>query len=1084
LRFKKITYIFIFASLFLSNSAIASNSFSILVVHAYSQEYPWTRGQHEGFVENLNKLLPISPEIKTEYLDTKRIKFDTTYAKQYLEFIRNKYTGLKFDAIYVTDDNGLLFAINSLSKIYPETPIFFSGVNDYSVLSKLNSNKETGVFEKKEIAPNLQLIEKLFKHIKKVFIVGDTSNTYAAIKVEIERQLKGQQTWDVHYISSNVLSEISSAIQKDKKSIVLLTTIGAMKDDNGKLLPIEKTIQQISEMGNEAVISMEDAYLFNGILGGYVTRGVSQGKSAAQLMLSFFEGTPISSISPITSSPNEYIFDDRELEQKNLILPEEIALKATILHPRLSVYQFYRKEIIATVILLTLALITTIIVYSLVTNRKNNELKKQAALLRLQGKKLQESEEKYRLLFERSEDPMLVIRKYKFALANHAAARLLGYEDQTHMLKVSPSSLSPEFQADGLLSVEKANEMMNIAYLEGYHRFEWLHLKKDGKELLIEVSLTRIPFGEEYALFCVWRDITQWRKAEVSLREKTIYLDSLLSASSNVGFIATDEQLNINYYNDAAANVLGIKSDDLERQNIRFFHKGLANDQNKGILLALKQAKDKGEYRFSMTLRPFDAEKFIDARISPILDECEQLNGYLLMVEDVTKQHEAEELIKFQATYDQLTHLPNRRTLLELLEKTLSNCIRHHHFGTILYTDLDNFKTINDTLGHPIGDKLLQQVATRMINSIRSEDTVARLGGDEFVVLLAETGDDLNSTMRVASQVAKKLIRSIETPFFIEQNEIRTSISIGITHFPVDDESVDDIFRKADTALYQAKDKGRNTFKFFLPEMQEQVESRIYKLNKLRQAIENGELTVYFQPQNNSQGKLIGIESLVRWQHTDGEITYPNEFIPLAEESGLIEPIGEFVLRLSLETQLRWQQENFSDEFPKIAVNLSAYQFQNKKFIENFRNMIADTGADPSMLKFELTESMLVTDVENTIEKINCLKKLGVSFSIDDFGTGYSSLSYLKKLPIDELKIDRAFIKDILTDSNDSALVNMILSLAKQLEMRVIAEGVESKQIFDALVDKGCQCFQGYYFNKPMPIKKFEQKYFKNQSNI
>lgn len=504
------------------SQALATDSVRILAVHAYSEEYPWTKGQHEGFVKTLKQSLSTSPIIKTEYLDTKRVFFDPDYAERYGKFIRNKYQDLQPDAIYVTDDNGLIFGLNTLPEIFPDTPLFFSGVNDYSVLKKMNPERETGVFEKKEIGPNLNLLQKLFGDIEKVFVVGDNSNTYHAIKHELQQEFALRKHMNVHYLEDNRLNVILTHLREAKPAIVLLTTLGALKNTKGQTVSLEEAIAQIVNSGAEVVISMEDAYLFDGILGGYVTSGVAQGSAAASLLLSYLNGASMTSLTPKIISPNEYIFDDRVLEALNLTLPVSIAETAKVLNPRQSFYQRNRNTIFAIIIFLVVSLLTVSLLYAKIISIKNKKLNQQSVRLTKQGKLLQESEEKYRLLFERSEDPMMVIYNNEFVLANNAVVSMLGYETPAQVLHMHPSKLSPKLQSDGSSSVEKANDMMQQGYRQGYHRFEWQHLKKNGSTLDIEISLTRIPYGEENALFCVWRDMSVQKNAEKLKLEKEI----------------------------------------------------------------------------------------------------------------------------------------------------------------------------------------------------------------------------------------------------------------------------------------------------------------------------------------------------------------------------------------------------------------------------------------------------------------------------------------------------------------------------------------------------------------------------------
>ncbi|MEW8313258.1 MAG: EAL domain-containing protein [Candidatus Thiodiazotropha taylori] len=1063
--------------------AIAADASRILVIHSYSQEYPWTKGQHDGFIEGLRQGQPAQSIIRTEYLDTKRTDYNSTYANWFGHYLQVKYQDYKPDVIYVTDDNGLDFGLTHLVNIFPEKPLVFSGVNDYSKQERLDPELQTGVFEKKEIAPNLELVQQLFGQPEAIFIVGDNSNTYQAIERELRKKLSSAQFPKTIFLADNNIDNITKLLSSVEKPLVLLTTLGAMRDNKGSILKLNDTIEKIVTSGSEIVISMEDAYLFDGVLGGYVTSGKAQGMAAASLVKAFLTGAKIKQLPPITKSPNEYIFSDPTLQALDLELPTAIADKATILNPRIGFYGRYKQVFVATIVILFLSLIASLLLYTWLTSKKNKKLQQQSELLRLKKEQLSQSEEKYRLLFERPEEPMLVIRKDTFVIANDSAARLLGYESSQALQQIHPSVLSPERQPDGRTSVDKANEMMDQAYRTGYHKFEWQHLKKDGTPLLIEVSLTRIPFEDDFALFCIWRDITDWRHAENALREKTTYLNSVLSASVNIGLIATDTDLKINYFNESAARIFGLEPDQLEQQNLHIFHSGHSSESKKRFKAAMQVAQDKGEYRFQMNL-PIKAEtRYLDARISPIREDNQELQGYILMIEDVTRQREAERLIKFQASYDHLTSLPNRRTLLTRLQQTISRCKRHSHLGAILFVDLDHFKQVNDSLGHSIGDSLLQEVAQRMLKDVRDEDTVARLGGDEFVVLLSESGNTLEKAIADIKQVADKLNENIAQPYLIDGHEIRTTTSIGISVFPTSDETADDILRQADTAMYQAKEAGRNTFRFFSLSMQKNIEARMQLLDELHHAIEENQFKVYFQPQFNNSMQLVGVESLVRWKKADSKIIQPGDFIPLAEESGLIQPINNFVLRQSLLKHWTWKKTYAEKVVNRISVNVSAVQFNQDNFVQNILDIISQTGTDPSVLTLEVTESMLLHDIDATVLKMKQLKASGVRFSIDDFGTGYSSLAYLKRLPISEIKIDRSFIHDMLDDPNDAAVVETIVKLATQLGMETVAEGVENRDVLEQLVKFGCHAFQGFYFSQPVAAEEFEERFLKQSTD-
>jgi diguanylate cyclase (GGDEF)-like protein/PAS domain S-box-containing protein len=451
------------------------------------------------------------------------------------------------------------------------------------------------------------------------------------------------------------------------------------------------------------------------------------------------------------------------------------------------------------------------------------------------------------------------------------------------------------------------------------------------------------------------------------------------------------------------------------------------------------------------------------------------LKEVLITFQDITEYKRATEVIEHQATFDALTDLPNRRLLLDRLNQALARCWRHGHFGAVLFIDLDNFKSINDSLGHPIGDALLQEVAKRLRETLREEDTSARLGGDEFVVLFSELSDKEEQAANLAQLGAEKLQMAISVPYEIQDHVLHLTPSIGIAMLPMDDEDADDILKYADTAMYRAKDAGRNAIRFFLPSMQLAAVERLNLQNDLRQALVRDEFYLHFQPQVDASGNLVGAEALLRWEHPERGNVAPGSFIMVAEETGQILAIGERVLERALDRLNAWVDEISESSFRNLAINVSPQQFRQSGFVMQIERLLAETGAKPEYLTLELTEGVLVENLEDTIKKMETLKKLGIRFSIDDFGTGYSSLSYLKRLPLDELKIDRSFIRDIIIDPSDANLVETIIAMARHLGLEVVAEGVETKEQLDFLLEKGCKFFQGYYFSHPQPVENFTE---------
>ena len=427
----------------------------------------------------------------------------------------------------------------------------------------------------------------------------------------------------------------------------------------------------------------------------------------------------------------------------------------------------------------------------------------------------------------------------------------------------------------------------------------------------------------------------------------------------------------------------------------------------------------------------------------------------------------SEEQVRQLAFYDSLTDLANRRLLQETLKHILEIARRRGTFGSLLYLDLDNFKTLNDSLGHAVGDQLLVQVAERLQRTLRSEDFAARLGGDEFVILLTAETHDRGEAIEQALNVARKIQEAIGRPYQLQGYEHVITTSIGITLYPDGLGSANDVLKQGDAAMYNAKNEGRNRIAFYSPELQAAARKRLTLEKELRAAIQHREFELWYQTQMDESGQAVGAEALVRWRHPERGIVSPIEFIPAAEESGLILELGSWIL----EDACHFAHKSNLDH---VAVNISPLQFRHPDFVAMVETTLQRTGVDPHYLMVEITEGIVIQDIDDTVRKINALKDKGIRVAIDDFGTGYSSLAYLKRLPFDQLKIANEFVRDIDTDTNDAVIVETIISMARHLGLKVVAEGVETKAQLDFLIDKGCHLFQGYYFSKPVPAADLE----------
>jgi diguanylate cyclase (GGDEF)-like protein len=440
---------------------------------------------------------------------------------------------------------------------------------------------------------------------------------------------------------------------------------------------------------------------------------------------------------------------------------------------------------------------------------------------------------------------------------------------------------------------------------------------------------------------------------------------------------------------------------------------------------------------------------------------------YVGVFADISEAKEAEARLEFLAYHDSLTELPNRILLLDRLQHAIGKAERSHSMVAVLFVDLDRFKHINDSLGHAAGDGLLRQITARIQTVCRDDDTLARIGGDEFVLVMEDLRDATD-----AAYMAERMLQSLEGSFRVENHDIAMTISIGISVYPADGGDVTTLLRNADAAMYQSKESGRNTFRFYTQELTEKAMERIQIEERLRHALENGELLLHYQPQMRlADGRLIGAEALVRWNHPEWGAVSPARFIPVAEESGLIVPMGEWVLRSACAQARSWLEQGF--DFSRIAVNIAGPQLQRADFLGMVRRILAETGLPPRLLEMEITETFIMGQSRTVIPILESLHELGVQLAIDDFGIGNSSLAYLKKLPIDRLKLDRTFVSGLPEDEDDVAIARSVISLAHAMQLEVVAEGVETSAQRAFLVSEHCDEVQGYLFGKPVTAPEF-----------
>ncbi|MBI5891737.1 MAG: EAL domain-containing protein [Nitrosomonadales bacterium] len=542
----------------------------------------------------------------------------------------------------------------------------------------------------------------------------------------------------------------------------------------------------------------------------------------------------------------------------------------------------------------------------------------------------------------------------------------------------------------------------------------------------------------------------------------------LLLSHLPVGIFHYDTNLVVTYCNDQFADMLHNSVDNIVGLEMKLL-------KEQSILPSLRKALEGelGYYEGHYLATYSDAEGWVYMTCAPSLDGSGKIVGGIAIVQDVTEHKTAMEKINSLAFYDPLTDLPNRRLLLDRLQQALASSARSGKEGALLFIDLDNFKALNDTLGHDMGDLLLQQVAQRLIACVREDDSVARLGGDEFVVMLEDLGElDLVAAAQTEA-IGEKILATLGKPYQLAAHEYRCTPSIGATLFNGHQLAKEELLKQADIAMYQAKKAGRNTIRFFDQQMQDAVTARVLLEGELRKALEKQQFHLHYQIQVDRLHRPIGAEALLRWMHPERGLVMPDQFIKVLEETDLILPIGKWVMETACARIGVWQLDSLTRNLT-LAVNVSATQFHQPDFVAQVQAAVERHGINPVMLKLELTESMLLKNVDDTIITMNALKDIGVQFSLDDFGTGYSSLQYLSHLPLDQIKIDRSFVRDIATDSSDKEIVGTIIAMAQNLYLDVIAEGVETEEQRQFLLGNGCNQFQGFLFGKPVPIEQFE----------
>jgi diguanylate cyclase (GGDEF)-like protein/PAS domain S-box-containing protein len=692
-------------------------------------------------------------------------------------------------------------------------------------------------------------------------------------------------------------------------------------------------------------------------------------------------------------------------------------------------------------------------------------------LTRETRKRLRTSERNFRALFQNSPTGLVAVdaESKRIVQVNNAALTMSGFSEDEILNKTVRDLIHPD---DFSLQESRNNYEQLYNGLVAQLSYECHYLKRDGSGFIGYTSVTSLKDDNDKTSLYISStiDITERKQIENSLRESELRFRTLIEQSPiSMAFGRDGIMLDAN---KAFLEIYGYKDLVEVRGQLvinRIAPQCRADVQERIRKRALGESTEPSYETIGLRK---DGSQF------PLLITAKRimLNDGPLTIAfeiDLTDRKVAAERINHLAFYDHLTNLPNRQLLLDRLEQTRASIGRNNQYGALLYIDLDDFKSFNDTLGHAIGDELLQRVAERLSSCVHEADTVARFGSDEFVVLLHGLSEHRIDAAEEAKLVCNKIISTISLPYHFIQREYQCTTSIGATLFNDHSQTTEDLVKQADIAMHHAKKSGRNNIQFFDVKMQEVFDTRASIESELRQSLKREQLHLYYQIQVDNSGRAIGAEALIRWIHPELGMVSPTQFIPIAEETGLILTIGHWVLETACAQLKSWEHDDATRSLV-LAVNMSAQQFHQDGFVDEVRSVVRRWAINPNLLKLELTESMLLWDIQDTVATMNGLNEIGVRLSLDDFGTGYSSLQYLKMLPLNQIKIDQSFVCDIATNQNDAVIVQTIIAMAHALGLDLIAEGVETAAQRELLDLRGCHAFQGYLFGKPAPIEQFE----------
>lgn len=937
----------------------ASEHKKVLILNSYDQGFKWTKDIENGIESVLGSSENVN--LYYEFMDTKNVN-NPQYIQMLYRNYSEKYKNIKFDAIICSDNDALKFMVNYDDELFNDAPVVFCGVNDFNNSMLQGETNFTGVVEQIDVKGTIESIFKLQPDRKDIIIVGDNSTT-GKINEEIAKKVMGEfkDKAKFYYYKDISAKQLKEKVKDIEKSAAILT-IGHLRGEDGSLIRLENTRIVLSDIKVPIYVTW-DFILGNGIMGGKLVDGYTQGRIAAELVNKVLNGESVQNIPVIADCPTKYVFNYNELLKYDINL-NDIPQNYNIINKPFSFYKTYKKLVFATIGIILMLIIFILVLAFNVKRRIVSE------------RRVKESYEELSAVYEELA-----------ATEEELRAQYDELQENEELLRVSEERYK--------LAVDGARDAI----------WEW------------DIANGKFFVSDK------WKDITGYEVMD-SDDIKTV-IRNIMDKEDVERLLA---ELDSYIYGDLS--------------NLRIEHK-IKNNNGR--------------------------EKWILAKGKVLRDGDNKAIKMAGSVTDITTRKKAEEKIRFLAYYDKLTKLPNGTLFLDKLRAEIEKIKNSNKMGAVLFIDLDNFKNINDTLGHDFGDELLKVIAREISGVLINNEIISRLGGDEFLVLQSGIED-----IEDIENLAEEILNLFQNPFNVRQRKIFATISIGITVFPKDGVEENFLLKNADTAMYRAKEAGKNRYLFYDSNMFDEIMRKNNLEKGLREAISKDELKLVFQPQIDViSGKTKGAEVLLRWKSNEFGNISPGEFIPLAEATSLINPIGRWVLKEACLKNVEWLDGGFSPI--TICVNVSVVQIQQEGFLDSVKDILEETKLPPEYLELEITESILMKYVKQNLLILDELKALGIKIALDDFGTGYSSLSYLRILPINKLKLDKSFIDEIHLSESNKSIVEGLIELAHKIGITVIAEGVEIKDQYSVLRDINCDEIQGYYFSRPISADEFER---------